>query len=446
MPQALSMQLAVPTPPVPDFPPPGDLAARVSRTELTKEKNLYVSDTKGNSRLVRLTEHCEYKMVHYQPFAKSSGGMIFERKIVWQEPIATFQALSSLPKAVLPAVIITVCPDNLTSAGWRALPDRSIALLPMPHVLSFVVNRPDLAEDPSAQMEVIAKVAQLIALLTGGSVELTDAAQGESEDHSASLGLHRSQRQSISELLDNLVNSLMSRGRPEDTHTAMGLSRLAEKLSLVLKEANSLIDPSLLQEVESLLKQCAITAQIAPEQKGLALIDRQYNLALLKPGSVFNTGMEHDGLAVPAKPGMNKGHGEMKNREGPVGRKSASEVGRPESGNKAAVNTSHNTSHNNSAAPISSPQVMGSLNQLLAAMGLANIAQPPLAVESGAKQLPPIILPNPGIRLSDRKRKTRKQLKDEEEKEREEKEREEKEREGESFLFDDGPFEPFDDE
>ena len=81
---------------------------------------------------------------------------------------------------------------------------------------------------------------------------------------------------------------------------------------------------------------------------------------------------------------------------------------------------------------------MGSLNQLLASMGLANIAaQPPMAVESGPKQLPPIILPNaanPGNR-SDKRRKSRKETKEEEE----------KEREGVSFVFDDEPLEPFDD-
>ncbi|WP_257295303.1 hypothetical protein [Endozoicomonas sp. YOMI1] len=455
MAEAVSMQSAVPTQqaaPMPlDFPNSGDQTANVSRTELTKEKNLYVTDAMGNSRQVRLVERWELMAVHGRLFAKPLGRQIVERNIASQYPQTTcaFTAPPLLPIAVSqPAVIRNLAySGNLMSAAWRALPDRSIAsLFTKPHAMHVVVSRPDLTESPSAQtlIEVIAKVAQLIALLTDGSVHPIDARQGESEDHSTSQGVRvpLSQRLSISELLDNLINSLMLQGRPEDIQKAMDLSRLVEKLSLALKDANSLTDSALLQEVDSLFSQYTMTAEIAPEQKGHAIVNRQYHPELLKSGVVngLNTGMKHDGLSVSAKSGVNNGHGEheLKNGEGPVptGKKSANEVSRAEPGNRVSINTGIN----NSAMPISSGQVMGSLNQLLASMGLANIAaQPPLAVESGQKQLPPIILPNanPGNRFDkDKRRKSRKELKEEEE----------KEREGVSFLFDHEPFEPFDDD
>ncbi|MGI2029086.1 hypothetical protein [Endozoicomonas acroporae] len=463
MAEAVSMQLAVPTQPAasmpPDLPNSGQ-TANVSCTELTKEKNLYVTDAMGNSRQVRLVERWELRTVQNRIFAKPLGSelrTVTGRNVTSQCPQtpSSLTAPPFMPIAVSqPAFISNAASGNRILAAWTALPDRSIAsLFTTPPALHVVVCGPDLTESPSAQsiIEVIAKVAQLIALLTGGSAQIIDAGQGEPEDHAASQGgrVPLSQRHSISELLGNLINSLMLQGRPEDIQKAMELSRLAEKLSLALKDANSLADSALLQEVDSLLNQYATNADIAGEiapEKGLALVNRQYQSELLKPGGVngLGSGVEHDGLSVPAKSGVNNGHGEnrLKNGEGPVspGNKSANEAVRPESGNKVAINTSANTSVNNSATAISSAQAMGSLNQLLASMGLANIAaQPPLAVESGPKQLPPIILPNtnPGNRL-DKRRKSRKELKEEEEKERE--------GTGASFLFDEEPFEPFDDE
>ncbi|WBA82777.1 hypothetical protein [Endozoicomonas sp. GU-1] len=434
MAEAVSMQLAVPTQPAasmpPDLPNSGQ-TANVSCTELTKEKNLYVTDAMGNSRQVRLVERWELRTVQNRLFAKPLGSELREvigRNITSQCPQtpSSLTALPLMPVAVSPPAFIS----NAASGNriWTALPDRSIAsLFTTPPALHVVVCGPDLTESPSAQsiIEVIAKVAQLIALLTGGSAQIIDAGQGEPEDHAASQGgrVPLSQQHSISELLGNLINSLMLQGRPEDIQKAMELSRLAEKLSQALKDANSLTDSALLQEVDSLFNQYSTNAEIAPE-KGLALVNRQYHPDVFKPGVVngLGTGVEHDGLSAPAKSGVNNGHGEnrLKNGEGPVspGNKSANEAVRPESGNKVAINTSANTSVNNSATAISSAQAMGSLNQLLASMGLANIAaQPPLAVESGPKQLPPIILPNtnPGNRL-DKRRKSRKELKEEEEK------------------------------
>lgn len=113
-----------------------------------------------------------------------------------------------------------------------------------------------------------------------------------------------SQQHSISELLGNLINSLMLQGRPEDIQKAMELSRLAEKLSQALKDANSLTDSALLQEVDSLFNQYSTNAEIAPE-KGLALVNRQYHPDVFKPGVVngLGTGVEHDGLSAPAKSG-----------------------------------------------------------------------------------------------------------------------------------------------
>ena len=450
MAEAVSIQLAVPTQPAAPMPQalPNsvDQSADLTRTELTKEKNLYVTDAMGNSRQVRLTERWELRTVHDRLFARSSARQIVERNITSQAPqtLCAFKALSSLSIPVSqPAVIRNMAyPGNYISAAWRALPDRSIAsFFPMPHVVHVSVTRPDPIESPSAQMviEVIAKVAQLIALLTGDTVQLIDDRQGESEDHSTSRGVRvpRSQRHSISELLGNLINSLMLQGRPEDIQKAMDLSRLHGKLSLALKDAASLSDPALLQEFDALFNQYA--AGIAAEMKGFA-INRQCLSELLKSGAVnvLNTGVEHDGFSLPVKSGGNNAHDkhELENGERPVpaGKNSAHEVGRAESGNKASINASIN----NSATPSTSNQVMSSLNQLLASMGLANItAQPLPAMESGPKQLPPIILPttNPGNR-SDKRRKTRKERKEEEE----------KEREGKSFLFDDDPFEPFDDE
>lgn len=454
---AVSMQLAVPPPQAApmqlDLPGSGDQSANASRTELVKEKNLYVSDALGNSKLVRLVERWELRTVHDRLFVKPLGRQIVERNVASQNPqtICAFKAAPYLATAVSqPAVIRNVAyPGNLIAA-WRALPDRSIVShLPMPRAVHVFVTRPDLIESPSAQIviEVISKVAQLMALLTGGNDQLTDARQGESEDHSTSRGGGGlSQRHSISELLAHLIHSLMMQGRPEDIQKAMDLSRLEAKLSLALKDADLLADPALFQEIDSLINQYALAAEIAAEQNDPAMVNRQYNSELLKPGGInrLNTVMEHDGLSVPAKSGVNNGHGEHEQNNGEgsdsqgkiQGKKSANEVGRAEPGNKVSINTSIN----NSAAPISSGQVMGSLNQLLASMGLANIAaQPPLAVESGQKHLPPIILPtaNPGNR-SDKRRKSRKELKEEEEKERE--------GAGTSFLFDDEPFEPFDDE
>ncbi|MBO9492756.1 hypothetical protein J7438_01440 [Thalassotalea sp. G20_0] len=459
MAEAVSMQLAVPMQPAasmpPDLPNSGQ-TANVSCTELTKEKNLYVTDAMGNSRQLRLVERWELRTVQNRIFAKPLGSelrTVIERNVTSQcpQPPSSLTAPPSMPIAVSqPAFISNVVSGNRILPAWTALPDRSIAsLFTTPPALHVVVSGPDLTESQSAQIiiEVIAKVAQLIALLTGGSVQIIDARQGESEDHAASQGgrVPLSQRHSISELLGNLINSLMLQGRPENIQKAMELSRLAEKLSLALKDANSLTDSALLQEVDSLLNQYAtnadIAAEIAPEKR-LALVNRQYHSELLKPGVVngFGSGVEHDGLSVPIKSGVHNGHGEsrLKNGEGPVspGNRSTNEAVRPESGNKVGINTSINTSANNSATPISSAQAMGSLNQLLASMGLANIAaQPPLAVESGQKQPPPIILPNTApnpLNRSDRKRKSRK--------EREEEEEEEKEREGSSFLFDDEPF------
>ncbi|MGO0305979.1 hypothetical protein ACTL6P_05085 [Endozoicomonas acroporae] len=463
MAEAVSMQLAVPTQPAasmpPDLPNSGQ-TANVSCTELTREKNLYVTDAMGNSRQVRLVERWELRTVQNRIFAKPLGSelrTVTGRNVTSQCPQipSSLTAPPFMPIAVSqPAFISNAVSGNRILAAWTALPDRSIAsLFTTPPALHVVVCGPDLTESPSAQsiIEVIAKVAQLIALLTGGSAQIIDAGQGEPEDHAASQGgrVPLSQRHSISELLGNLIDSLMLQGRPEDIQKAMELSRLAEKLSLALKDANSVTDSALLQEVDSLLNQYATNADIAGDivpEKGLALVNRQYQSELLKPGVVngLGSGVEHDGLSAPAKSGVNNGHGEnrLKNGEGPVspGNKSANEAVRPESGNKVAINTSANTSVNNSATAISSAQAMGSLNQLLASMGLANIAaQPPLAVESGPKQLPPIILPNanPGNRL-DKRRKSKKELKEEEEKEREGM--------GASFLFDEEPFEPFDDD
>ncbi|WP_422446619.1 MULTISPECIES: hypothetical protein [unclassified Endozoicomonas] len=449
MAEAVSMQLAASMPP--DLPNSAQ-TANVSCTELTKEKNLYVTDAMGNSRQVRLVERWELRTVQNRIFARPLGSelrTVIERNVTSRCPQtpSSLTAPPFMPVAVSqPAFISNAASGNRLLTAWTALPDRSIAsLFTTPPALHVVVCGPDLTESPSAQMiiEVITKVAQLIALLTGGSVQIIDGGQGEPEDHAASQGgrVPLSQRHSISELLGNLINNLMLQGRPEDIQKAMELSRLAEKLSLALKDANSVTDSALLQEVDSLLNQYAtkagIAGEIAPE-KGLALVNRQYLSELLKPGVAngLGCGVEHDGLSAPAKSGVHNGHGEnrLKNGEGPVspGSKSANEAVRPESGNK--VGTSINIGVNNSATPISSAQAMGSLNQLLASMGLANIAaQPPLAVESGQKQPPPIILPNltPNpLNRSDRKRKSRKEREEEEE----------KEREGSPFLFDDEPF------
>ncbi|USE37958.1 hypothetical protein [Endozoicomonas sp. SCSIO W0465] len=437
-------QLAVPL--QPNLPVQGDQTTNASRTELTKEKSLYVTDSFGNTKLVREIERWELRSVHDRLFARPLGRQIVERNIANQNPQASHArtALSSLPIVISPLALIrnAAYAGNDLSAVWRALPDRSTAsLFVMPRAVHVFAARPDLTEGASARMiiEVIAKVAQLVDFLTGESAQLIDTRQNNSKGHSASQVDHffLSQANSLSELLGNLINSLRLLGRLEDSQIAMDLSRLEGKLSLALKDITSLSDPALLQEVDSLYHQYAIAA----EPKGLA-ITRQGLSALLTPeaANALNSRVGRDGLSAQERSGLNniQGKHELKGGEKPVplGKPGAHEAVRPESGNKVGINTGANSS----VMPLSSNQVTGSLNQLLAATGLANIAaQPLLAAESGPKQLPPIILPNanPGNR-SDKRRKSRKELKEEEE----------KEREGAKafFMFDDEPFEPFDDE
>ena len=458
---AVSTQLAVPTQPAAPsqlgLRGSVDQTANASRSVIEKEKNTYAFDSLGNLKQVREVERWELRTVHdpnfgERRFVRALGRQIIERNIA-RNPQTTCVCIAQptpriavspgpvIRNAVYPANVISAAyPVNLIPAAWRALPDRSIvSLFPMPHAMHVFVVRPDMTENPSARIviEVISKVAQLVALLSGGSVQLIDSKQGKPDGHSTlQVGcFYLSQPHSISELLCNLINNLRQQGHPEDIQRAVDLSRLEEKLSLALKDSTLLSDPSLLQEVDSLFNQYSIVA----EQKGLS-INRQFHSELLKLGVVnaFNTGVENEGLSLSAKSGLNNGHGEheMKNGERPVplGKNSTHEVGRADSGNKAGISTNIN----NSAMPISSNQVIGPLNQLLVSTGLANIvAQPLMAVESGPKQLPPIILPNanPGSR-SDKRRKSRKELKEEEEKERE--------GEGISFIFDDDePYDPF---
>ncbi|WP_419833301.1 hypothetical protein [Endozoicomonas atrinae] len=450
---AVSTQLAVPTQPAAPsqlgLRGPVDQTANASRSVIEKEKNTYAFDSFGNLKQVREVERWELRTVHdpnfgERRFVKALGRQIIERNIA-SNPQTTCVCIAqpTPPIVVSPGPVIrnAAYPANVVPAAWRALPDRSIvSFSPMPHAMYVFVVRPDLLETPSARIviEVISKVAQLVALLSGGSVQLIDSKQEKPDGHSTLQEgcFYLSQSHSISGLLCDLINNLRLQGHPEDIQKAVDLPRLEEKLSFALNDPALLSDPSLLQELDSLINQYSIVA----EQKGLS-INRQCHSELLKPGVVnaFNTGVENDGVSLSAKPGLNNGRGEHEVKNGersvPSGKNSAHEVGRAESGNKAGINTNIN----NSAMPVSSNQVIGPLNQLLAATGLANIvAQPLIAAESGPKQLPPIILPNanPGSR-SDKRRKSRKELKEEEEKERE------GEGGGGGFIFDDEPFDPF---
>ena len=230
MAEAVSTQLAVPPSPASmqlDSPGSGNQTADASRTELVKEKNLYVTDARGNSKLVRMVERWELMTVHDRLFVKPLGRRIFERVASQLPPtMGTFPAAFSLPIVVSQPAFIRNATYPMLSAACRALPDRSVAsLFPMAHGMHAFVTRPELSDSPSARMviEVLSKVAQLVAYLSGGSVQLIDARQGKSEGHTTTLagGSYLSRAESICELLSHLINSLRLQGRPEDIQKAM---------------------------------------------------------------------------------------------------------------------------------------------------------------------------------------------------------------------------------
>ncbi len=382
------------------------------------------SDSQGNSRLVTVANHWQVLSLGEISYTKFMGRSVFQRDVVCQP-----QQLCNMSNIPQPAAIVQAPSLLYAPSGTKALPSMSIVVhnaFPwIPDIASNVAGRSALADYIVRLVEVVQLVA---AGVTDKVSQLNDTTPAPSDSHSGSqdCGVSLLQSRLISELLRNDLTSLIQ-GHLDDIQKVLDLSLLEKALFLVGKEGLLLNADSWqsLGEMNDLLAFASEQHDSSGQQK--------FNSESLKPGVSHTLGLQAESghLSEQIKPlghsnnysDEQKGGERFSARDN--GRNETGKASHPEAGNKPSVN-------NNGAIQMMPGQGVSVLNQSsnILASNLSVVIQPP-PMDSGQKQLPPIILPNtPGTGSSSgRRRKSRKEIKEEEE----------KEREGASYLFDDDP-------
>ncbi|KEI70510.1 hypothetical protein GV64_06955 [Endozoicomonas elysicola] len=364
-------------------------------------------------------------------FTKLLEQSIFQRDVKSQ-PRPPF----NVNNASQPATPMLTSSRVNTPLVTKALPDMSIVVHSakplIPSTFAFAVQRPDLADNPIVQLvDMMVRVVQLAtAGVIEGAGQPSDTSEVRSDSHSSSQNDSASlpHARLISELLPlplpNAIDRLIQEGLGE-VQKVLDLSNLEKMLLLVGKEG-FLLDADSLCSLSELNNQYTF----ASEQQS-SPIQQKFNSESFKSeaNSALNSQADRDTLGEHVKPlgKTDNPHHELKNGERFAGREnSGNEAGRPEAGNKPSTN--------NNAIQMMPGQGVSVLNQQpsnILASNLSVVIQPPPVVESGQKQLPPIILPNAGLGTGNRsdRRKSKKEIREEEE----------REREGGAYLLDDDP-------
>lgn len=382
------------------------------------------SDSQGNSRLVTVANHWQVLSLGAISYTKFMGRSVFQRDVV-RQPLQ----LCNMSDTPQPVVIVQA------PSGAKALPSMSIVVHnanPLtPNIFSFVVQRSDLADNPIVQL--VDMVVRVVQLATAGMIEEagrpSDTSEARSNSHSGYQGCSAGlpHERLISELLPNAIDHVIQE-RLDTVQKVLDLSNLEKMLLLAGKEGFSL-DADSLRSLSELNNQYTF----ASEQQDSS-IQQKFNPESFKSGAENTINYQADrgslGEQVKSLGQTDNPHHELKNGERFTGSRenSGNEAGKTshfDVGNKPGVN-------NNGAIQMMPGQGVSVLNQSsnILASNLSVVIQPQ-PMDSGQKQLPPIILPNtPGTGSSSgRRRKSRKEIKEEEE----------KEREGGSYLFDDDP-------
>ncbi|MFK0572519.1 hypothetical protein [Endozoicomonas sp.] len=346
-----------------------------------------------------------------------SQSVLVERRV--QRPPLALQRPSAVP-------IITAPPASQTAQALSVL--LSPVFRPLILALPLVIYRAGSGDNPV--IRIIDRVVQLLTI-PGNSREAScseESKQKTPDKLSGAEGIKPNLTHS--KLVALLSEAIRNQGQ------ALEPDNIQKALLYFLNTENRLhqVEGENVSFNRDLTSADGFSQNTATENSGV-LAQEKLNSAVIRvfQNSTPDIKVGSEGLAKALTDSgsavREQGRGERASKAG-----SGSEAVRPDTGNKVNIN--------NSTIPVIPNQggsVLSPLSQVLAS-NLPAAMQPPAVVETGQKQLPPIILPNvnPGAGNRSERRKSRKELEEEEE----------KEREGLSWLFDDeDPFdEPLDSE